>query len=55
MTAVRKHTKEFIAVVVLVVRAWKNRPAPALADGIQPPAPADLDRFRAQARRETDL
>jgi cytochrome c-type biogenesis protein CcmH len=44
-----------IAVVVLVVRAWKNRPAPALADGIQPPAPADLDRFRAQARRETDL
>ena len=44
-----------IGVVVLVVRAWKNRPAPALADGIQPPAPADLDRFRAQARRETDL
>jgi len=44
-----------IAVVVVVVRAWKNRPAPALADGIQPPPPADLDRFRAQARRETDL
>lgn len=44
-----------IAVVVVVVRAWKNRPAPALADGIQPPPPAELDRFRAQARRETDL
>lgn len=44
-----------IAVVVLVVRAWKNRPAPALAGGIQQPPPADLDRFRAQARRETDL
>ena len=44
-----------IAVVVLVVRAWKNRPAPALADGIAIPAGSELDRFRAQARRETDL
>jgi len=39
-----------------VVRAWKNRPEPALADGITIPREgSDLDRFRAQARKETDL
>ncbi len=42
-------------VVVLVVRAWKNRPAPALADGVLPAGGADLDRFRDQAGKETDL
>jgi cytochrome c-type biogenesis protein CcmH/NrfF len=44
-----------IAFVVLVVRAWKNRPAPALADGIAIPRGAELDALREQARRETDL
>jgi len=41
--------------VIYVVRAWKNRPAPAIADGIRPPNPAELDQFREQARKETDL
>jgi cytochrome c-type biogenesis protein CcmH/NrfF len=41
--------------VILVVRAWKNRPSPALADGISPARDADLQKFREQARRETEL
>jgi Cytochrome C biogenesis protein len=38
-----------------LVRAWKNRPAPALAGGIPMPTGPELDRFREQARKETDL
>jgi cytochrome c-type biogenesis protein CcmH len=41
--------------VVLVVRAWRNRPAPALAAGIKPVRGAELEKFRDQARQETDL
>jgi cytochrome c-type biogenesis protein CcmH len=41
--------------VILVVRAWKNRPAPALADGLRPIRGAELEQFRERARRETDL
>lgn len=41
--------------VVWVVRAWKNRPTPALADGIRPLHGPELDEFREQARKETDL
>ncbi|MGB8010327.1 MAG: cytochrome c-type biogenesis protein CcmH [Terriglobales bacterium] len=44
-----------IAFVVYVVRAWKNRPAPALADGITIPQGKELDEYRQQARKETDL
>jgi Cytochrome C biogenesis protein len=44
-----------VAGLVALVRAWKNRPAPALAGGISIPTGPDLDRFRAQARKETDL
>jgi cytochrome c-type biogenesis protein CcmH len=44
-----------LVATVLLVRAWKNRPAPALADGIPPAADGDLDRFREQARKETGL
>jgi cytochrome c-type biogenesis protein CcmH len=44
-----------IAGLVALVRAWKNRPAPALAGGIPIPTGAELDRFRAQAQKETDL
>ena len=44
-----------IAFVVFVVRAWKNRPAPALADGITIPRGAELDVLREKARKETDL
>src|SRR6202790_5792727 len=41
--------------IVLVIRAWKNRPAPALADGLLPVRGAELEQFRNQARKETDL
>ena len=44
----------FVAVVT-VVRAWKNRPAPAIADGLRPVRGAERDQFREQARKETDL
>lgn len=44
-----------ITFVVVVVRAWKNKPAPALADGIAIPKGAELDDLRAQARKETDI
>ncbi|HKT48535.1 MAG TPA: cytochrome c-type biogenesis protein CcmH [Candidatus Acidoferrales bacterium] len=44
-----------LTIVVLVVRSWKNRPAPALADGIRPARGPELDQFREQAREETDL
>ena len=41
--------------VVYIVRLWKNRPAPALADGLHPIRGAELEQFRDQARKETDL
>jgi cytochrome c-type biogenesis protein CcmH len=41
--------------VVLVIRAWKNRPAPAIAGGLHPIRGAELEQFRDQARKETDL
>jgi cytochrome c-type biogenesis protein CcmH len=44
-----------IAFVTFVVRAWKNKPAPALADGIAVPRGGELDALRAQARKETEL
>jgi len=44
-----------LASVVFIVRAWKNRPTPALADGIQPVHGAELERYREQADKETDL
>ena len=44
-----------ILLVAFVVRAWRNRPLPIAADVPTAVAGAELDRFRAQARRETDL
>jgi cytochrome c-type biogenesis protein CcmH len=41
--------------IVLVIRTWKNRPAPAIADGLRPLRGQELDQFRDQARKETDL
>jgi cytochrome c-type biogenesis protein CcmH len=41
--------------IVMVIRAWKNRPEPALADGLKPLRGAELEQFRDQARKETDL
>jgi cytochrome c-type biogenesis protein CcmH len=44
-----------LSIVVLVIRAWKNRPAPAIADGLRPVRGAELEQFRDQARKETEL
>ena len=44
-----------IGFAVHIVRSWKNRPAPALADGIAIPRGSELDEFRRKARKETDL
>src|ERR1700691_1048190 len=41
--------------IVLIIRAWKDRPAPALADGLRPVRGAELEQFRDQAGKETDL
>jgi cytochrome c-type biogenesis protein CcmH len=40
--------------VGLVIRSWRNRPAPAIA-GLQPVRGARLEQFRDKARMETDL
>ena len=44
-----------LGIVVMVVRSWKNRPAPAIADGLHPARGAELEQFRDQARKDTDL
>jgi cytochrome c-type biogenesis protein CcmH/NrfF len=44
-----------ITFVTYVVRSWKNKPAPALADGIKVPRGDELDALREQARKETEL
>jgi cytochrome c-type biogenesis protein CcmH len=44
-----------IAFAVHIVRSWKNRPEPALADGIVIPRGSELEEFRRKARKETDL
>ena len=41
--------------ILLVIRSWKNRPAPAIADGLKPIRGAELEQFRDQAGKETDL
>jgi cytochrome c-type biogenesis protein CcmH len=41
--------------IVLVIRSWKNRPAPAIAGGLAPVGGTELERFRDQAQKETDL
>jgi cytochrome c-type biogenesis protein CcmH len=41
--------------MVMLVRAWKNRPAPAIAGGLRPIRGAELEQFRDQASKETDL
>jgi cytochrome c-type biogenesis protein CcmH len=43
-----------MAFVVLVVRSWKNKPAPALADGITIRRGVELDDYKRKAREETD-
>jgi cytochrome c-type biogenesis protein CcmH len=41
--------------VVLIVRQWKHRPVPAIADGLRPVRGVELEQFRDQAGKETDL
>jgi hypothetical protein len=41
--------------VVFVVRSWRNRPTPALADGIKPLHGPELEQFRNLADKETEL
>jgi cytochrome c-type biogenesis protein CcmH/NrfF len=41
--------------LVWVVRSWRMRPAPALADGIRPVKGPELERFREVADKETEL
>jgi cytochrome c-type biogenesis protein CcmH len=41
--------------IVVVIRSWRNRPTPPLADGLRPVRGAELEQFRDQARKETDL
>ncbi len=41
--------------VVMVVRSWRNKPTPALADGITVPPGGQLDDYKRKARQETDL
>ncbi len=44
-----------MAFVVLVVRSWKNKPTPALADDIIVSQGRELDDYKRKARQETDL
>jgi cytochrome c-type biogenesis protein CcmH/NrfF len=44
-----------MAGLVWLVRSWRSRPAPAIADGIQPVQGPELERYREQADKETDL
>ncbi len=44
-----------VGLIVFVIRSWKNRPAPAIADGLSPVRGAELEQFRDQAGKETDL
>ena len=43
------------ALLVYIVRSWRNRPAPALADGITRVHGPELDQFREQAEKETEV
>jgi cytochrome c-type biogenesis protein CcmH len=44
-----------IATVVLIVRAWKTRPLPVSPGRVAPVTGAELEQFREQARRETEV
>src|SRR6201982_2108897 len=42
-------------IVIMVIRSWKNRPTPAIADGLRPVRGVELEQFRDQARKETEI
>jgi cytochrome c-type biogenesis protein CcmH len=41
--------------VTLIVRAWKNRPLVLPAGAVQPVSGRELERFREEARKDTEL
>lgn len=43
-----------LSIVAMVVRAWRSRPLLLPADAPHPVHGAELDRFREQARKETE-
>jgi cytochrome c-type biogenesis protein CcmH len=43
-----------LSTVVLIVRAWKNRPLVLPAGSVKPLAGAELDHFREQAKNDTE-
>jgi cytochrome c-type biogenesis protein CcmH len=44
-----------LATVVLIVRTWKSRPLLLPAGAIKPVGGAELDHFREQARKDTEI
>ena len=40
---------------VFIVRAWRDRPAPSAPSGVPPVSGADLETFRSQARKDTEI
>lgn len=44
-----------VTTTVIVIRKWKNRPPPSAPGGGSGVSSAELDQFREQARKETDL
>lgn len=44
-----------LGTVVLIVRTWKSRPRLLPAGAIRPVGGAELDHFREQARKETEI
>lgn len=41
--------------IVIVIREWKNRPSPVVTDGLRPVGTPELEQFRDQAGKETEL
>jgi cytochrome c-type biogenesis protein CcmH len=44
-----------LVTTALIVRAWKDRPAPAAPGGVVPVTGPELETFRRQAREETEI
>ncbi len=44
-----------LAAVVILVRAWKMRPAALPAGGVRTVSGAQLEHFRKQAQKETEI
>jgi len=44
-----------VMTTIFIVLAWRKRPALATPGGVMPVSGAELERFRTQARKDTDL